>query len=109
MSDDSVIFVTFVPHELLSLYYAACDIYASCSRWETYNLPLAEAQACGKPVVAFNIGPHPEVVTDGQTGFLVPFADTNDLAEAIIKLLKNDKLRREMGDAACKVVRERFT
>ena len=106
MSDDSVIFVTFVPHDFLPLYYAACDIYASCSRWETYNLPLVEAQACGKPVVAFNLGPHPEVVKDNATGLLVPPGDTSALAEAIIKLLKNDKLRQEMGENAYKATKE---
>ena len=99
ISDDSVMFISSVSHDFLPLYYAACDIYASCSRSETYNLPLVEAQACGKPVVAFNIGAHPEVVTDGKTGFLVPTEDINALAEAIIKLLKNDKLRQEMGES----------
>lgn len=106
MSGNSVIFISFVSHELLPLYYAACDVYASCSSWETYNLPLVEAQACGKPVVAFNVGPHPEVVTDGETGFLVPFRDADALAEAIIKLLKNDTLRQEMGENAYKAAKQ---
>ncbi|MCK4403348.1 MAG: glycosyltransferase family 4 protein [Dehalococcoidia bacterium] len=107
MSDDSVVFTGPVSHDFLPLYYAACDVYASCSRWETYNLPLVEAQACRKPVVAFNVGPHPEVVTDGETGFLVPFKDADALAEAIIKLLKNDKLRQEMGGNAYKAAGEK--
>ena len=107
ISDDSVVFTGPVSHEFLPLYYAACDIYASCSRWETYNLPLLEAQACRKPVVVFNVSAHPEVVTDGETGFLVPFTDANALAEAIIKLLKNDKLRQEIGKNAYKAAKEK--
>jgi len=60
-------------------------------------------------VVAFNIGPHPEVVKDGETGFLVPPRDTSALAKAIVKLLKDDNLRQKIGNNACKVVKERFT
>ena len=109
MSDDSVTFVGYVSDEKLPYYYAACDVYATASLWEGFNLPLVEAQACGKAVVAFNIGPHPEVVKDGETGFLVSPRDVNALAEATIKLLKDDKLRREMGENASKMVRENFS
>lgn len=108
ISDDSVIFISSVSHDFLPLYYAACDIYASCSRSETYNLPLVEAQACGKPVVAFNIGAHPEVVTDGETGFLVSPGDANSLAETIVKLLKDAKLGQEMGENAYKATKEKI-
>jgi len=70
---------------------------------------LVEAQACGKPVVAFNFGPHPEVVKEGETGFLVPPRDVGALAEAVIRLVKNDKLRQEMGKNASKWVMGRFS
>lgn len=109
MSDDSVILVGETPDAELPCYYAACDIYTTASLWEGFNLPLVEAQACGKPVVAFNIGPHPEVVKDGETGFLVPPGNVNALAEAIIKLLKDDRLRHEMGENAYRMVREKFS
>jgi 1,2-diacylglycerol 3-alpha-glucosyltransferase len=109
MADDSVIFAGYIPDEELPYYYAACDVYATATMWEGFNLPLVEAQACGKPVVAFNLGPHPEVVKDKQTGLLVPAGNINALAEAIIKLLNNDKLRREMGEEACKMAKERFS
>jgi len=108
MAHDSVIFAGYVSDEELPYYYAACDVYATASMWEGFNLPLTEAQACGKPVVAFNIGPHPEVVKDGETGFLIPPGDTSALAKAIVKLLKDDNLRQEIGKNACRVVRERF-
>lgn len=109
LADDSVIFAGYVSDEELPHYYAACDVYTTATMWEGFNLPLVEAQACGKPVVAFNMGPHPEVVKDGETGFLVPPGDTSALAKAMIKLLKDDNLRQEIGKNACKVVRERFT
>lgn len=109
MADDSIIFTGYVPDEEIPYYYAACDVYATATMWEGFNLPLAEAQACGKPVVAFHIGPHPEVVKDGETGFLIPHRDTSALAKAIINLLGNDKLRQDMGENAYKVVRGMFS
>lgn len=108
LADNSVIFAGYVADEELPYYYAACDVYATTTLWEGFDLPLAEAQACGKPVVAFNLGPHPEVVNDGETGFLVPPEDTCALAEAIIKLLKDNELRHRMGENAHKMVRKKF-
>lgn len=86
MVDESVIFAEDVPDDELPLYYAACDVYATCSLWEGFNLPIAEAQACGKPVVAFRVGSHPEVV-DGH-GTLVEAGDVVQFSEACIRKLR---------------------
>lgn len=59
-----------------------------------------------KPVVVTNVGNFSEMVEDGKTGFIVPPRDANALAEAIIKLLSDDELRRVMGENAFKAVRE---
>ncbi|MCL6630548.1 MAG: glycosyltransferase, partial [Armatimonadetes bacterium] len=61
---------------------------------------LAVAYAMGKPVVATAVGSLPEGVEEGVTGLLVPPADSDALAQAIITLLEDDKLRREMGQKA---------
>lgn len=87
MSDTSVVYAGEVPEEEVPLYYAASDVCATASLAEGFNLFLAEAQACGKPVVAFNIGPHPEVVRDTGTGILVPARDTAAMADAIAAFL----------------------
>ncbi len=87
MSDSSVTFVGPLPHDQLPHYYAACDVYATCSRWESYNLPIAEAQACGKPVVAFNLGSHPEIVN--ASGILVEAENVDKFAQACIEKLKS--------------------
>ncbi|PIT85795.1 hypothetical protein COU36_01250, partial [Candidatus Micrarchaeota archaeon CG10_big_fil_rev_8_21_14_0_10_59_7] len=55
------------------------------------------AFAFGKPVVATRVGGLPEVVKDGKTGILVPPRDSAALSQAVIKLLKNKKLRRRMS------------
>lgn len=79
-----IIFTDFIEDEELPYYYAACDVYVTASLWEGFNLPLAEAQACGKKVVAFNIGAHPEIV---KSGSLVKKNDLNDFAAEVIKII----------------------
>jgi 1,2-diacylglycerol 3-alpha-glucosyltransferase len=85
MADNSVIFEENVPDDEIPLYYAACDVYVTCSTLEGFNLPLAETQACGKPVVAFDIGPHREVV---RKGCLVKPYDLVSFKEKVVELLK---------------------
>ncbi len=78
---DRVHFVGFVPDEELPYYYAAADVYATATLWEGYDMPIAEAQACGIPAVAFDVGPHKEII-DGR-GALVPVGDVPALARAL--------------------------
>ncbi len=58
---------------------------------------VVEAMAAGKPVVASKVGGIPDLIQHGQTGFLVPPADEDALAEAIVKLVKNAELAKKMG------------
>ena len=67
------------------------------------------AYAFKKPVVVTDVGSIPEVVDDGVTGFIVPPRDVNALADAIIKLLKNEKLRKKMGEDAYKKMKEELS
>ena len=62
-----------------------------------------------KPVVATDVGNFAEMVEHGTTGFLVPPKDANALAEAIIELLNNDKLRQEMGENAYRALSDKFS
>jgi 1,2-diacylglycerol 3-alpha-glucosyltransferase len=89
MSDASVIFTGLVSDEELPHYYAACDVYATCTLWEGFDLPLAEAQACGKPVVAFDIGPHKEVID--SRGSLVKAGDTKEFGKEVATILERVK------------------
>lgn len=88
MADESIFFMENVPEEELPFYYAACDVYVTCSEVEGFNLPLVEAQACGKPVVAFDIGPHREVV---KKGYLVKPYDLIEFKEKVIEIIKRLK------------------
>ena len=83
-ANKDVIFTGFVPDENLPYYYAACDVYVTASLWEGFNLPAVEAQACGKPVVAFKIGAHEEIV---KKGILTEKGNVKEFSESVIKLL----------------------
>ena len=85
---ESVLFAGFVKDDELPQYYAACDAYTTATLWEGFDLPAVEAQCCGKPVVAFNLCSHPEVV---KNGVLVKPGDTREFAEAVIGILKKRK------------------
>jgi GT2 family glycosyltransferase/glycosyltransferase involved in cell wall biosynthesis len=87
-----------VPQEEMGALYAAADIYLTASRWEGFDLPVAEAAAQGVPSIALRIGAHPEVVRDGETGILAD--SVPDLIAAAARLADDAKRRRAMGAAA---------
>ena len=90
MGNGVVSFAGYVDDEELPSYYAACNVYVTCSLWEGFNLPIAEAQSCGKPVVAFDIGAHKEVIN--EEGVLVGRADVAGFARACV-----DKILAQEG------------
>jgi glycosyltransferase involved in cell wall biosynthesis len=85
------------------------DVFAMSSVTEGLGTSLLDAMACSRPIVASRTGGIPEVVAEGATGLLVPPRDHAALADAIVRLLKDEGLRRQMGDAGLARVRERFT
>ena len=62
-----------------------------------------------KPVVVTDVGSIPEAVEEGKTGFVVPPRDSEALAEAIVKLLKDERLRREMGENGYRKLKEEYS
>jgi len=103
---DSVIFTGFradVPRML-----DAIDVVALPSLHEGMPLTVIEAAAAGRPVVATAVDGTPEVVRDGQTGYLVPAADPAALARAVLILLGDPVGAARMGEDACRWARERF-
>ncbi len=95
--DKAFVFAGYVPHEKIPRMYASCDVFCYPSLWEGFGLTPAEAQASGKPVVAFDNCAIPEVIDDQETGLLVPPRDHKLLAQALIELLLDEKERLEMG------------
>jgi glycosyltransferase involved in cell wall biosynthesis len=85
------------------------DLFVMSSTTEGMCTALVEAMAASKPAVATDAGAIPEVMVDGETGFLVPVRDHEAMAARIVQLLKNPKLRAQMGEAALQRARDRFT
>jgi len=85
------------------------DIFLLASRSEGFSNALLEAMRAGLPSVATAVGGNPEVVVEGETGFLVPPENPQELADRILRLLRNPEMRTEMGRAARHRMREKFT
>jgi glycosyltransferase involved in cell wall biosynthesis len=78
-------------------YYRNATIYVLPSYYEGLPTSLLEAMACGIPSIATNVEGSSEVITDGETGLLVPPRNPKSLAEATLKLLDDEELRDRMG------------
>jgi glycosyltransferase involved in cell wall biosynthesis len=95
--------------QLLDLYYSS-DVFAFPPIWnEGFGLPPVEAMAAGLPVVATRSGTVVETVVQGVTGFLVEKNNVEQLAGALLTLVKDDVCREAMGRAARRRVLEYFT
>lgn len=93
----------------LTILYGALDVVVLTSRNEGTPVALIEASAAGRPVVATDVGGVPEVVRDGETGFVVPAADPGAAAARVSQLLEDPQLRRVLGAAGREWVRSRFS
>jgi L-malate glycosyltransferase len=85
------------------------DLFAMSSVTEGLGTSLLDAMACARPIVATRAGGIPEIVEDGVTGLLVPPRDDEALAAAIVRLLRDEPLRRRLAEAGFRRVHERFT
>ena len=102
-----VILAGFRP-DILSLH-KAFDVFVLSSVTEGLGTSLLDAMACARPVVATSVGGIPEVVVDGETGFLVPPRDPEALAAAIGRLISDRGLREKMGAAGLERVQNTFS
>ncbi len=105
---ENVQFLGNLSEEALLKEYTACSLLVLPSVQETTPMVIMQAMAAGKAVVSTRVGGIPYQVQHRETGLLVDSDDVPALAEALIKLLKNDTLRVEMGQKAKKVAEERF-
>ena len=85
------------------------DIFVLPSRNEGISNTLLEAMACGKPVVATNVGGTPEILHDGHTGFLVDANRVDEMVSKIRDYVRNPRLRVLHGNAARERVLSSFS
>ena len=95
--EGAVTFLNSLQGADLVAWYARCDVFALPSSGEGFGLVFLEAMALGKPVVGGDHGGIPDIVEDGVAGFLVRQENCDQLASVLIELLRDEKLRHEMG------------
>ncbi len=106
---DSVHFVGYVPGDELPGYYAGASVYTSPAvGGETFGIVLVEAMASGAPVVASNISGYAQVIKHGVNGLLVDTQNPEAYAEALISVLKNPELARQLREEGFKTA-ERYS
>lgn len=88
--------------------YSAADIFVMPSHAETISQTTVEAFACRTPAVAFEVGGVPELVKDGETGFLARYRDAGHMAERVAWLIDHPDARLEMGQRGLELVQTEF-
>jgi L-malate glycosyltransferase len=105
--ENQVKFLGNVENHKLPAILNAGDVYVSTSFSDGSSASLMEAMACGLPVVVTKIPANEEWVVHGENGFLVKPGDSVTLADYVIKVLKDERLRLLMGEASLKVAKKR--
>ncbi len=103
------------PHDQFPLFYNLCEIFIMASRSieeqndvEGFGVVFLEANACGTPVIGGRSGGVPDAIDDGKTGLLVDPQSSDDIARAILELLKNPERCRAMSNAGKQWVKEKM-
>ena len=104
---NQILFTGFYPN--LNYLLSNIEIVVIPSLYEAPSAVALEAMTMKRPVVASNVGGIPEVVVDGETGFLVPPKNPEAIAKKVIFLLKNPQIAKEMGEKGYQRVKENFT
>ena len=114
---DGVVWIQdVIPHEELRVLYSHATVFATPSLYEPFGIINLEAMSCGTPVVGSAVGGIPEIIVDGETGYLVPLksvSETNfepvdpkafqtDFASKLNEILANPELAKKMGEVSRK-------
>ncbi|MFT3743965.1 MAG: N-acetyl-alpha-D-glucosaminyl L-malate synthase BshA, partial [Pyrinomonadaceae bacterium] len=89
-------------------YLGIADIFLLPSELESFGLAALEAQACEVPVIATRIGGIPEVVNDGESGFLSDIGDVEKMSVDTLRLLNDEDLRRSFGERGRELAVQRY-
>lgn len=84
------------------------DVFVLTSHWEGFGYVIAEAMACRKPVIGFNVSSNPELIRDGKNGFLIEDGDIESLAGKIEYLHNHPDESNALGKNGRKMVEEKF-
>ena len=104
---DDVVFLG--KHQSVEELVACADLFLLPSETESFGLAALEAMACGAPVVASRTGGLPEVIDDGETGFLLEVGDVASMAQVGVRLLTDDELHARIAAAGRRAAETRFS
>ncbi len=104
--ENVVLFLGKRDQDFLPYYYSAAEVLVMPSHYEFFGMVALEAMACGTPVVASQVGGLAFLVQDGSTGYVVPDNDPQALADRLIQLIRDPRLRLKMGAQAAAYAQE---
>jgi glycosyltransferase involved in cell wall biosynthesis len=96
---DCVSFVGKVSNEDVPGYLIASDVFVLPSLYEGFGIVILEAMAAGLPVISTNVGGPPDIIKDGVNGYLVGTKNSEQIADSVIRLLDDDRLREKMSES----------
>jgi len=107
--DNFLIYNHYISDEEAGKLFQQCSLVVLPYIEASYSGVIYPAYGFKKPVITTDVGGLPEVVDDGITGFIVPPRNSEALAEAIVKLLKDENVRKQMGENAYKKLKTDFS
>jgi glycosyltransferase involved in cell wall biosynthesis len=94
---DNIKYVGAIPYEKLHESYQGADVFVLPSTGEGMPCVVLEAMGCGLPIVASDVPGNEEIVVEGRNGFIFKPWDPDELADALVKIINDDKLRQKMS------------
>lgn len=88
--------------------YSISDLMLLLSEKESFGLVALEAMACGVPCIGTNVGGIPEVISDGETGYICELGEIDDISLKAITLLRNQSLQQRFSEQAVHTVKTKF-
>jgi glycosyltransferase involved in cell wall biosynthesis len=107
--EEAVQFLGLLDREAMTEEYRRCAVVALSSLQENAPMTVIEAMAAGKPVVATRVGGIPDLVIEGETGYMVPVGDDAALALGLQRVLQDASLAERLGQRGREVAMQRFS
>lgn len=107
--EDRVVFTGELPFEQVPVYFRAMSVITALSRNEGFGLTVLEAMSSGIPVIATEAGAWPDIVDNGNDGFLIPTDDVRALAARLATLMDDEAQRYRMGNKGREKVLANYT
>jgi len=107
----NIILLGKIPNSKMPWVYSAADITLLPMKKTcvfTFGMVILESMACGTPVISVPVPGAKDILNVWRNGILVPFEDHKTLADAVITLLENEKLRKKMGENARKIIERNY-